>query len=280
MRHECFFCFTKAAEGLIKKFDPPQEDAQNFVYDVIDLLHESRNNLSPVAATQFHRDAKRYLGSNDLYAAEKRYANELLLGQYNHYKEMVNGSKDPFHMAAKLAVAANIIDYGAHTVPDDIEAHLNEIVSSPFAIDLSNELREKIELADSILYLGDNAGEIVFDKLLLETIDHPNVTFAVRGEPVLNDITLEDARKVGVDELCRVISNGFDAPSTILSECSDEFMEVYNSVDLIISKGQGNFEGLMNEKNSKIFFMLMAKCDPIAEKIGVVEGDLVITQTV
>jgi hypothetical protein len=130
------------------------------------------------------------------------------------------------------------------------------------------------------LYLGDNCGEIVFDKLFIETMDHPNVTFAVRGNPVINDATLEDAAQVGLDNVCRVISNGFDAPSTLLEFCSDEFAEAYNNADLVISKGQGNFEGLMESRHPNEFFLLIAKCWPIANLLGVGKNDMVVLKSV
>jgi uncharacterized protein with ATP-grasp and redox domains len=130
--------------------------------------------------------------------------------------------------------------------------------------------------AKNILYLGDNAGEIVMDKLFLETIKHQNVYYAVRGMPVINDVTIEDAKYVGIDKFAKIISNGYDSPSTILDKCSEEFINIYNKADLIISKGQGNLEGLINVKNEKIFFLLMVKCGVIGDELGVKKGDFVV----
>ena len=153
---------------------------------------------------------------------------------------------------------------------------VNKVLTSDFAIDDSLLLKNKINESKTILFLGDNAGEIVMDKLFLETIKHPNVYYAVKGNPVMNDATIKDARYVGIDKVVKVISNGYDAPSTILDKCSDEFMDIYDKADLIISKGQGNLEGLLNTHNKKIFFLLMIKCDVIGNYLGVKKGDFVV----
>ncbi len=140
------------------------------------------------------------------------------------------------------------------------------------------DLRDKINGSEKILYLGDNAGEIVFDKLFIETMQHPDVTFVVRGKPVINDVTFEDVRQTRIDNVCKVISNGYDAPSTLLEFCSEEFLDKFNTADLVISKGQGNFEGLMYTTHPNVFFLLMAKCEPMAELLGVNKGEMIITK--
>jgi len=126
------------------------------------------------------------------------------------------------------------------------------------------------------LYLGDNAGEIVFDKIFIETIMHNNLTYVVRGASILNDATLEDAKNTGMDLAADVFSNGYGAPSTILRKCSREFQKVFQEADLIISKGQGNLEGLITHHDPRIFFLLMVKCDVIADLLQVQKGDFVV----
>ncbi len=278
MRHECYFCHIKSAENLINKFKPDQETANSFLLDMQHLVIQHWNHSNPHLAASVHRLLKSKMNIRDLYANEKEEANRSILNCYTHWENLVNANDNPLHMAAKLAVIGNIIDYGAHSVPDDLSSEISSLVNKEFAIDDSGKLFEEIRKAKSILYLGDNTGEIVFDRLFIETMNHPNVTFAVKDAPVLNDATLYDAQKVGITDLCRVVSNGYDAPSTLPDKCSDEFLEIYRHADLIISKGQGNFEGLMEEKDSRLFFMLMAKCNPIAELLHVRKNDLVITQ--
>jgi uncharacterized protein with ATP-grasp and redox domains len=109
-------------------------------------------------------------------------------------------------------------------------------------------------------------------------MQHSNITYVVRGKPVINDVTFEDAKQTGINKICKVISNGFDAPSTLMEFCSDEFIHEFDKADLIISKGQGNFEGLLNSKHNNMFFLLMAKCIPMAELLGINEGEMVVTK--
>lgn len=278
MRPECYFCHIKTVQNLLAKFNPHKTVAEDFIFSVHEILGDNRNMMNPKLATDIHRMAKQKLNVKDLYAYEKLSANKLLLNDYEYWRSYIDNSENPFYTAVKLAVVGNIIDYGAHSVNGDIKGQIKSLLNTALAIDKSKELKEATNQAKSILYLGDNAGEIFFDRLLLETIKHHNVTFATRGAPVINDITIEDAKQTGIDNMCEVINNGFDAPSTLLEFCSDEFIQAYSNADLIISKGQGNFEGLMNEKHQNTFFLLMAKCQPMAEMLGCAKNDLIVTQ--
>nr|WP_320190909.1 ARMT1-like domain-containing protein [uncultured Desulfobacter sp.] len=280
MRHECYFCHIRTIEKLIDKFRPDEKVAQNFIFSVHKLIDSKRDLSNPQLATEIHRMAKSQLSNTNLYAEEKLKANNLLLQEYPYWQTMINESKDPFFTAAKLSVIGNIIDYGAQSVNDDISAQIESFFQKDLKIDMTVQLKNEVSKAEHILYLGDNCGEIVFDKLFIETMKHKNITFAVRGKPVINDATLEDATQVGIDKVCRVISNGFDAPSTLLEFCSGEFIEEYNRADLIISKGQGNFEGLMESSHPKVFFLLIAKCEPIANLLGVRKNDMVVSKSV
>ena len=170
---------------------------------------------NPYLATLIHRKAARTFDDKNLFTIEKENANNLLLNRYEALKSLVQLNGNPLKNAIKLAIAGNIIDYGAHSVGDDIEDQLLTYYRQPLRIDQTDELIQALEKAKSVLYLGDNAGEIVCDKLLIETMNHPNVTFVTRGKPVINDVTMHDATEVGMNSICKVISNGFDAPSTL-----------------------------------------------------------------
>lgn len=278
MQHECYFCHIKTVEKLVEKFRPDSKTTDNLVFEIHKLLDENRKLSNPYLATKIHRIARKHLKRVGLYEEEKIQANDVLLKQYDYWKKIADNSENPFHTAAKLAVIGNIIDYGAHSVGHDISQQIKTCFARELVIDETLKLEENIKLAKSILYIGDNAGEIVFDKLFIETIKHQNITYAVRGKPVINDVTYDDIKQCGIDKYCTIVSNGFDAPSTLLEHCSDEFLKAYHNADVIISKGQGNFEGLMESDNHKIFFMLMAKCNPMANLLNVSKGDMVITQ--
>lgn len=278
MQYDCYFCHTKTIENLINKFNPATDVAEDMVFAINDLLGNNRYLSNPKLATLIHRIAKNHLANKDLYAEEKNSASQVLLNDYELWKHYVQQSEHPFDTAAKLAVVGNIIDYGAHSLNGDLTSQIKSLLERPLAIDKRIELKKAIEKADKILYLGDNAGEIVFDKLFIETFNHPKIFYATRGKAVINDITPNDAKFVGLDKTCHIISNGYDAPSTLLEYCSLEFLKSYHKADLIISKGQGNFEGLMDEKHPNTFFMLIAKCKPMGQLLNVDAGSMVITK--
>lgn len=199
----------------------------------------------------------------------------MVLGLYPQLKEQVLHSANPFDTALRLAIAGNIIDLAVCN-EFNLPAAMSKVLSSNFAVDNSNELKLELARANSVLYLGDNAGEIVFDKLLIETIMHPNLTYVVRGSSIVNDATLNDATYVGINLVADVISNGYDAPSTIFECCSQEFKEIFMQADVIIAKGQGNFEGLFTNSPKNFFSLLMVKCDVIADALAVLKGDFII----
>jgi uncharacterized protein with ATP-grasp and redox domains len=216
-------------------------------------------------------------GVKDLYRTEKCKSNNLALSLVQYWRDAVASSRDPFSMAARLAIAGNIMDYGANDT-FDLRKTIERVFQVKLAIDHTEKLRAAVARAKRILYLGDNAGEIVFDKLFIEIIGLSNVTFVTRGGSTINDATLKDANDVRMQEVATVISNGLAAPSTLLSHSSEDFLEIYRNADLIISKGQGNLEGLIDENDPRIFFILMAKCDVIAERLNVKKGDFMITR--
>lgn len=229
---------------------------------------------APVFSREMHAILKKLSGNHDPYRQVKKEYNDIGISLYKKLKTEAFGSDDPFVTALRLAVAGNIIDFGAHK-DFNIYTTIEEVIHADFGIDHTEYLKSLLKTSKSVLYLGDNAGEIVFDKLFIEICGHDNITFAVRGEPIINDVTMEDADYVGMHNVAKLISNGYDAPSTILDKCSAEFRTAFNRADLIISKGQGNLEGLIDVKDKKIFFMLMTKCDVIADLLNVKKGDFI-----
>jgi hypothetical protein len=174
-----------------------------------------------------------------------------------------------------LAIAGNSIDLGPQSSYGDINSIVDEALVSRLAANDYEMFRKSIEKSSRILYLGDNAGEIVFDRILIEEVrqlKEVEIDFVVREKPIINDATLDDAISVGMDKVARIISSGCDAPGTILSQCSPEMLELYHSADMIIAKGQGNYESLSGEARG-IFFLLKAKCQVVAKLLGVNVGD-------
>jgi uncharacterized protein with ATP-grasp and redox domains len=275
MDNRCKTCFTNNYDKLLKKNPLSGCEALAFCGFFYRLLDKPENKSSPEIQRILQHKLKELTGVVDPYYKEKQQSNCIAIKLYDEWKPKVLASADPFNLALRLAIAGNIMDYGVDHV-FDVQETIKKSLRTELAIDHSAALKQRIAKAKSILYLGDNAGEIVFDKLFIETIMHPNVIFAVKDAPVLNDVTFNDAEDVGMNEVADVISNGYDASSTLLDKCSKEFLDVYHSADLIISKGQGNLEGLIDEKDPRIFFLFMVKCDVIAERVGVEKGSLVV----
>lgn len=274
--YRCFYCFARAFEKLIEKENISIEAKNNFTLDMTELYGKHHGCFSaPAFSRELHVILKRYTGNADPYLSEKRASNDFVLARYDSLKEMVVSSDDQFNTALRLAIAGNIIDFAIHD-SFDLDKTINHVLTSQLAIDHTLGLKQALLDAKTVLYLGDNAGEIVFDKILIETMGHPDVYFVVRGAPVINDATIDDAVYVGMDRVAKVISNGYDAPSTILENCSAQFQSLFEKADVIISKGQGNLEGLLGKTNKKVFFLLMVKCDVIAHVLGVKKGDFVV----
>jgi hypothetical protein len=196
---------------------------------------------------------------------------------YPRLKRIIAESMEPLETAVRLAIAGNIIDLGVKsslktlevdkTIDDVLEVKLDTSVFEVFK-------RETVS-ARSILYLADNAGEIVFDKILIEQLGPEKINLAVRGKPVINDATMDDAQATGLTDMVKVIDNGDDAPGTILNSCSENFRHLFEQADLIIAKGQGNYESL-NGIDKNIFFLLKAKCPVVANHLGCKVGSTVL----
>lgn len=214
-------------------------------------------------------------GVFDPFKAYKQRYNEIALHLYPDLKKSVEQSNDRLLMACRLAIAGNVIDFVANSEFNLLRT-VRECAKGEFGSFDYPQLKKKLRNSSSVLYVGDNAGEIVFDKLLVEELlmMGKRVTYVVRGGPVLNDATMEDAREIGLDKIVEVITTGAALPGALLSESSPEFVKHFKKADIIISKGQGNFEALSDEPGP-IFFLLKAKCVPIARELGVKQGAMI-----
>lgn len=270
----CQNCFLKTYNHLFGKFAVKESLQQQFLNYLDELLIQNRHLSSPEIQRLLSHEFCKLIDISNPYFEEKRLSNQIALELYSNWKNDM--SVNNFDKALRLAIAGNIMDYGANN-SFDIDSTIENVLNASFAIDHSKLLQKAIEGAENILYLGDNAGEIVFDRLFIETaLRSNNVTYVVKDSPVLNDVTIDDAKDVYMTEVANVISNGYDAPSTVLSKCSDEFRRIYNKADVVISKGQGNFEGLLNENDSRLYFLLMVKCDVIADMLNVRNGSFIV----
>ena len=178
--------------------------------------------------------------------------------------------------ACKLAIAGNAIDLGAQEEYGNVNTIVEESLSCTLNFDDYKRFKQSIKNASSILYVGDNAGEVVFDRILIEQIESINsnqIVYVVRGKPIINDATIDDAVRIGLDKVANVISSGSDAPAIILSQSSPELNDIYDAADVIIAKGQGNYESLCDGPGN-IFFFFKVKCPVIARDSGYDVGTL------
>jgi len=216
-------------------------------------------------------------GKEDPFRQIKDMQNQRMLGILPFLRKLVKKAHDPLHTAVKLAIIGNTIDIMMGNRPTDIVNSITERLKDPISERQYLQFRKRLDQCASLVYLGDNAGEIVCDRLLLETIKelrNPDIVFVVRSVPTLNDATLREARAAGIHKAATVLENGIDGPcpGTILGRCSQEVQERISEADMVISKGGGNFDALEEERGrvrDRITFMLLSKCVPYCHYFGV-----------
>lgn len=277
---DCIPCFVRQALDSIRLVTNDEDIQEQVVRQALCLGCKMDLRQSPPAMAQkIHRTIRKLTGVEDPYLQIKNRFNKFALQMYPDLKKRVETSADPLETAVRLAIAGNIIDFGVDSRLEQtqVEKSIDESLTGPLAMAALKEFRNATDRAKNILYLGDNAGEIVFDRLLIEQLPYENITFAVKGGPIINDATIEDAEIAGLTDIVNVIDNGSDAPGTILESCSESFREQFRKSDLVIAKGQGNYETL-SDVDKDIFFILRAKCPVIARHLNCDVGSLVLVK--
>ena len=219
----------------------------------------------------------------DPYRAIKTHSNDIALKYYQVFREKIRESSSPLQTAVKIAAAGNIIDFGAKDHANlDIKEELDSIDQRGFGIYHYDEFLKRLSSASTLLYICDNAGEIVLDKVFIEEIRKAfpslDIICALRERPIINDAVLNDALYIGLDQVATLISSGSVYPGTILEETSNEFRKLFDKADFIVSKGQGNFETLLDTATEKMFFILRIKCERMARLSNTQQGNLVLMQ--
>ena len=278
---DCIPCFVRQALDSARLATNDEQIHEKVVREVLHLAADLDMSQNPPAiGQQMHRLIRELIGNNDPYHRIKEQFNNLALKLYPELEERARESEDPFATAVRLAIAGNIIDFGVKTslAESDVEKTIEQSLNGHLDDTQIQEFKDAVTEAEKILYLADNAGEIVFDRFLIEQLPAQRVTVVVKGEPVINDATMEDAKTAGLTNKVEVIDNGSDGPGTILETCSQAFRNRFEDADLIIAKGQGNYETL-SDLDKNIFFILKAKCPVIARDLGCEVGEMILRKS-
>ncbi len=268
---ECVPCFIRQAIDSARRVTDSPAVHEQLLRETLAVAAEMRfDQPPPVMGQLIHRRIRELTGLHDPYCAAKKQANAFALRLYPDLKRRVERAEDSFALAVTLAIAGNIIDLGVKSQleDDEVRAAINEALEAIPDRAAIDDLRQAVASAEDILYLADNAGEIVFDRLLIEQMPLRKITLVVKGSPIINDATREDAEAAGLTQLVNVIDNGADIPGTVLEACSELFQRRFEAADLIIAKGQGNYETLNECRRSGLFFLLKIKCPVIARDIN------------
>ena len=275
---DCVPCAIRQALDSARMVSDDERIHEQVLREALQMALDLDYSMSPPARAQrLHSRIRELTGAADAYYALKRRYNRLALEMLPEAREAVAEADDPMEAAVRLAIAGNIIDFGigVHAGEAKIRRTLDRALHVPFDTMALDAFGSRAKAAAEILYIADNAGEIVFDRLLIERLGAGKVTLAVKGSPILNDALLEDAEEAGLADIVAIIDNGDNSPGTILERCSEDFRERFERADMVISKGQGNYETL-NDADRDIFFLLQAKCAVIARHLDCEIGTFVL----
>jgi len=280
-RAECMPCFVRQALDAARELGVDEEKTHRTLRRVLLAVADFPLGLAPPAMAQtVHRIIREEVGSADPYAGIKAESTRLALLLADEARAVVAGAIDPFKMAVRFAIAGNIMDFALASRWSrlDLGNFVEKTRLHPLDDAAVDRLRTAAGAAATVLYLGDNAGETVFDRLLIEQMPGKRIRYAAKGAPVINDATLADARAAGLDEVAELVGNGSDAPGTLLDDCSAAFRRLFEEADLVIAKGQANYESLCNAAR-KVFFLAQVKCPVLARDTGQPVGHWIVKES-
>jgi len=258
-----------ASESLKEKITSTvKEMSAGFSYD----------DTPPEIASYVYEKMAQIANKTDLYDEVKELSTKKALSFVPLVKEELRNSNDKLLSATKTAVAGNVIDLAA-AVEFDLEEELSKVFHTKFAHNDFEKFKDKLSSAKSVLIIGDNVGEHIFDYMFIETLKelYPNATYSyfVRGEPIINDVTMKEAKEAAFDQLCNLVDSGVNTPGFAYSRATSEAQELFDNADLVISKGMGNYECLSPSHRKNICFLLKVKCGVVANSLSREIGDIV-----
>ena len=276
---DCFPCFLRQAIIALRLGTNDVSLQEAILKSTLEDIQKADTSKPPAFTTTFiHRKIRQMLGTDPFKDIKSEY-NQIALKLYPSLKTTIENSPDRLWTSTRLAIAGNVIDFGIFTSVD-IEGNIRKALNSKIAVDDYDALKDAIASANEILYLTDNAGEIVFDRILIEILIQlgKKVKAVVKGSPVINDSTIEDAKEAGLTKICEVMDNGSEAVGTILNWTSPAFQKAFKDAQLIISKGQGNFETLIGTEK-RLFFLFQSKCNVVSKELGLLTGSMLLKKS-
>ncbi|WP_234123896.1 damage-control phosphatase ARMT1 family protein [Clostridium hydrogenum] len=276
LNFNCIKCNVNQVIQVMDLFKAERSKKEEAMREVLTYLSKTDyDRCNPEVIEGTWRIILKHIEKDDPYKDIKKYYNYEVLKIEKEVEKIIENSKNKFNTALKIVIAGNLIDFAAgHEFNIKmLEKQIANIEKTKLAIDDSEILYEHLKGAKSIIYLGDNCGEICLDKIFIKYIkkEFPNIKayFGVRGKAIVNDVTIEDAQMVNMKEVAEVIDNGDGSLGTVISRVSSEFKNKFYDVDVIIAKGQGNYESLCEVDRENIFHLFMAKCEPVAKSLDV-----------
>lgn len=279
---ECLPCYIRQALEAARMVTDDRKLQEKILREALVAASKfETNEIGILTQAKIQKIIKKLSPKIDPYKKAKQMFNKICLNISEELEEKIKKSKNQFETSLRIALAGNIIDFGQgiNINKKIIKKAIEESFSQQLDEQKIKLLKYNIKDAKKILFIGDNAGEIVFDKLFLKHLPKNKITYVVRGGPALNDATMEDAEMVSMTDIVRVITTGLNMTAAILPLCSKNFLKEYSNSDFIIAKGQGNYEALSDE-NKNIFFLLKIKCEVIARNFNgrYKVGDIVVSQ--
>jgi len=273
---DCIPCAMQQALRAGRMATSDENKIKQILNKTADIVKTIPIQATPVEiGMKVYRTVREVTGVYDPYKTIKQQHIEETKSIYPELEKIMLESRDKLLTAIRIAIAGNVIDLGVNK-SFDIVKDVKNILKQDFAVFDYNAFKIQLEKTENILYIGDNVGESVFDKILIKELKKP-VKYAVRSIPIINDVTLEDAIASGLDEVAELIDSGCESPGIILKHSTPEFLELFNNSGLVISKGQGNFEGL-SDCNRQVFFLLKTKCKILSNHLGVKEGSIILKE--
>ena len=279
MAPDCFACLYEQALRVTKALECDEACAFRLLKKGAGVIKELEpNQTPPEAAAILYPALAKEVGCEDLYEKQKRDSINLALKYLDFVFKKIDKSQNPLDAALRAAVAGNVIDFATQK-SFDIAKEIENIFEVSFAIDEKPLFLERLAKARRLVVIGDNVGEHLFDKLFLELVAkfYPDMErfYFTRGRPIINDVTFKEAKAIGMDRVCTIIDSGVDTPGFIYEKANEEARRIYDSADLVLAKGMGNFECMESLQDERLFFLFKVKCSVVAKRVNQEVGTLI-----